>query len=315
MARLSLANIRESINTMIASSPQISTADLNNIIKHTHRAMATAFQWSYRKRDKVIQTVAPYSTGTVTVTAGSSTVTGAGTVWTAGMAGRQIRIAGENTFFWVVSVDAALQTLVLGDGTLTAVNWVAAGGALKTYSIFQDQFAVPSDVAVILYSVRDWPMAESSEGEIDGQDPQRTSTGIPDRWYWARANIASQVESRFVGLWQVPNAAMTFRMPYLIEPQDMTAEGDLPVCPSEVLELAAGARACAFLHARTGDERWSRQFLALQQALMGTPQLLGVLQQALQDDSHRFGLPSSLQGTGTVVGYDRLASRDWAAME
>ena len=108
---------------------------------------------------------------------------------------------------------------------------------------------------------------------------------------------------------------MTFRMPYLIEPQDMTAEGDLPVCPSEVLELAAGARTCAFLHARTGDERWSRQFLALQQALMGTPQLLGVLQQALQDDSHRFGLPSSLQGTGTVVGYDRLASRDWASME
>lgn len=314
MARLSLANIRESIQTMIASSPQISVADLNTIIKHAHRAMATSFQWSFRKRDRVIQTVAPYSTGTVTVTAGSGTVTGAGTVWTAAMVGRQIRISGENTFFWIGAVNVALQTLTLADGTLAAVNWVAASGSLKTYSIFQDQYAVPSDVAVILYHVRDWPLAETSEGEVDALDPRRTSTGTPDRWYWARANIASQVESRFVGLWQVPSAAITLRMPYLIEPPDLVAEGDLPVCPSEVLEVAAGARACAFLHARTGDERWSRQFLALQQALMGTPGMLGVLTQALQDDQHRFGLPAQLGGTGTQIGADRWNDRDWAVM-
>lgn len=314
MARLSLANIRESIQTMIASSPQISVADLNTIIKHTHRQLGTQYQWSYRKRDKVLQTVAPYSTGTVTVTAGSGTVTGASTVWTAAMVGRQMRISGENTFFWIVSVNTGAQTLVLGDGTLTTVTWVAASGGLKTYTIFQDQYAVPSDVAVILYSVRDWPMSETSEGEVDAEDPMRTSSGTPDRWYWARANIASQVESRFVGLWPVPSAALILRMPYLLEPPDMTLEGDLPVCPSEVLELAAGARVCAFLHARTGDERWARQFLALQQALMGTPGMLGILAQALQDDAHRFGLPTMLGGTGTQIGNDRLASRDWAVM-
>lgn len=316
MARLTLAQIRESVLLYVASSSQIATADVNNCIKHAHRVFATSFQWSFRKRDTVIQTVAQYTTGTVTVTAGSNTVTGAGTAWTAGMVGRQIRISGENTFFWINAVNVGLQTLVLGDGKLNAVNWVAASGSLKTYTIFQDQIAVPSDVAVILYHVRDWPMAESSLSEIDAVDPMRTSPGTPDRWYWGRANItgATPAESRFIGLWPVPNLAATFRMPYLIEPQDMVTDNDLPVCPSEVLELAASVRACAFLHAKTGDPRWDRQATNLQQMLMGTPGLLGVLQQALQDDLHRFGTPGQLQGTGILVGMDRLASRDWAAM-
>lgn len=314
MARLQLSSIREAVKLMIASSPQIVDADVDKIIKHAHRGLATSFQWSFRKRDKLLQTVAPYATGTVTVVAGSGTVTGAGTVWTAAMVGRQIRIDGELMWFWISAVDVGLQTLTLADGTLASAVWVAASGAAKTYTIFQDQFAVPSDVAVIFSQVRDWPISETSLGEIDLMDPRRTSTGPPERWYWARDNIASSTESRYVGLWPVPAAAYTLRMPYLIEPPEMTADTSLPVCPSEVLELAAGARACAFLHARTGDQKWAVQGLALQQALMGTPGMLGVLQQALHDDEHRFGLPTRLGGTNAQIGYDRLASRDWALL-
>lgn len=315
MARLTLAQLRESVGLKIANSPQISTADLNAVIKHAHRGLAAQYQWSFRKRDTVIQTVAPYNAGTVAVTPGSPTVTGAGTAWTSAMLGRQIRIAGENTFFWIGAVNVGPQTLTLADGNLATQNWVAPAAGAATYTIFQDQYPVPANVALILYHVRDWPLAESTLSEVDATDPRRTSTGTPDRWYWARDNITGtpQAESRFIGLWQVPSSAMTFRIPYLIEPPDLVQDTDLPVCPSEVIEWAAGAQAAAMLHARTGDERWARAMTAYMQVLMGTPQLLGVLSQALQDDAQRFGLPGQLQGTGMVIGNDRLASRDWDA--
>src|SRR2546426_5110045 len=308
--------MRGTVTSLVGASTQITAADINAILADVHRDLAVQFQWSYRKRDTVIQTVAPYNAGTVAVTAGSSTVTGAGTAWTADMVGRQISIPGENTFFWINAVSPANQTLTLSDGNLTTQTWVGPAGTGLSYSIFPDQFPVPANVAVILYHVRDWPMSETSLGEVDAGDPRRTSRGTPDRWYWARVNITGspQVESRYVGLWQVPSAAMTFRLHYLIEPPELAADTDVPVCPSEVLQWAGGARAAAFLHARTGDERWSRAMLAYNQILMGTPGMLGVLAQALQDDSHRFGLPGMLQGTGTIIGNDRLAQRDWDAM-
>src|SRR5687768_16580200 len=114
MAQLSLATIREAVHDMVPS-PQLTTADANRCIKLAHRAFGSNYQWSYRRRDTVIQTVAPYSTGTVTVAAGSGTVTGAGTAWTAAMVGRQIRIAGEYTFFYILAVNTGAQTLTLAD--------------------------------------------------------------------------------------------------------------------------------------------------------------------------------------------------------
>src|SRR5262249_9784544 len=154
------------------------------------------------------------------------------------------------------------QTLTLADGSLSSQNWVQANAAGATYTIFQDQYAVPASVALILYSARDWPLEETSEIEVDGTDPMRTSLGTPDRWYWAGDQVlAGPTQPRFLGLWPVPNSAMTFRIPYLIEPPDLVNDTDIPVCPSEVIEWAAAAQAAFFLHARTGDERWNRAAL------------------------------------------------------
>ncbi len=312
MARRPLSQIRGVVKRWTASSPQMLDADVDGCINDAHQTLAGGYQWSFRKRDAVLQTVAPYSAGTVSVTAGSSTITGSGTAWTAAMVGRQIRIAGEFTFFWIGAVNVGAQTLTLADGALATVSWVTDTAAGKSYTIFQDQFAVPATVAIILNQINDWPLTETSLAEIDLLDAQRTANGPPDRWYWARDNILSATEVRYVGLWPPPSAAQTLRMPYLIEPPTLSADTDLPVCPSEVIELGAGVRACGFLHARTGDQRWANQAVALHQMLYGTPGLMGVLHCCLQDDQHRFGLPTRLGGSEATIGADRWNDRDWS---
>lgn len=320
MAQLTLAQLREAVRSLVPS-PQNTDTDLNTIIKLAHRMMANQYQWSLRRRETVIQTVAPYSTGTVTVTNTSQSVVGSGTAWTADMVGRQIRIAGEYPFFYIGTVDVGLQVLTLADAQLAPVVWVAPTVVGVSYSIFQDQYAVPSDVAIIMTEVSQWPLVETSLTEIDLIDPRRTSTGIgvPDRWYWCRSRVSSATQFRYVGLWPVPGNAQTIRMPYLCEPPDMTADTDLPVCPSEVLELSAQMRAAIRVFGVTGDQRWALQAKAFQQALFGAPDtpnsagIQGVLQQALHDDETRFGLPTRLGGTSSRLGIDEWALHDFEA--
>lgn len=320
-AELTLAQLVESVRSLVPS-PQNTDTDLKTIIKLAHRTIARQYQWSLRRRETVIQTVAAYSTGTVTTVTGSATITGSGTAWTAGMVGRQITIAGEYQFFYIASVNVGAQTLTLGDAQGTAVVWAPAGGGAKSHRIFKDQFAVPADVAGIMTQVSQWPLVETSLTEIDLIDPLRvsTGTGVPDRWYWCRTTSTGGVGTRFVGLWPVPGTAFTLRLPYLIEPPDLTADSDLPVCPSEVLELAAQMRAAWRVFGITGDQRWALQSKGFQQALYGAPDtpssagMMGILQQALQDDEVlRFGLPTRVGGTSSRLGLDEWATHDFEA--
>jgi hypothetical protein len=65
--------------------------------------IATTEDLPYLLSDGIITTVAPYATGTVTMTVGSKTVTGLGTAFTVAMVGRKIRFNGENTYFRIAS--------------------------------------------------------------------------------------------------------------------------------------------------------------------------------------------------------------------
>lgn len=305
--------MRGTVKYLVGGSPQATDPDIDGILNDTHRDFASTYQWSERKRETVLATVAPYSTGTVALTNGSSTVQGTGTAWTSAMAGRQIKVAAELTWFWISAVDVGLQRLTLADGSLTAVTWVGASASAQTYRIFQDQYELPAGVAIILGQGRNWPERETSLAEVDGIDPQRNSTAEnPYSWYWARSYIAAQVEHRFVGVYPVPSAAVMLRMPYLLEPPELVLDGDLPVCPSEVVQLGAGARVAMMIHAKTGDARWRAQAQLLQQALLGTPSMLGVLQQCLMDDAHRFGGPTQIGGSRSTIGADRWNDRDWS---
>lgn len=98
------------------------------------------FEWPfYMVNTGVINTVAPYSTGTVTTVPGSAVIVGVGTVWTSDMVGRKIRVGNGQPYYRIKSIDSTTtMTLV----TPFQNDTVTAG----TYTIYKDEYRLASDV-------------------------------------------------------------------------------------------------------------------------------------------------------------------------
>jgi hypothetical protein len=89
--------------------------------------------------ESFITTVAPYTTGTVAMTNGSTTVTGTDTVWTSAMVGRKIRFASENAYYRISAVG--------GNTSLTLeVPYQGTTDTDATYSIYKDEYRLPADL-------------------------------------------------------------------------------------------------------------------------------------------------------------------------
>jgi hypothetical protein len=129
----------------------------------------------YLMTDGVITTVAPYETGTVTVTNNSKTVTGSGTTFTSAMVGRKIRIAGENAYYRISSYSSAtsitLENVYQGD-TASA----------QTYSIYKDEYRLPADLDVykVLRQIEDsQSIIDLERTAFDLYEPSPNAQGSP----------------------------------------------------------------------------------------------------------------------------------------
>lgn len=94
------------------------------------------FDWT--KKTGSITLTASYDTGTLSVSAGGSTLTGSSTVWTTAMTGRKIWISGNDTLYTFTYVSATSGTI---SPAFTGTD--ALSGA--SYLIFQTEYELPSD--------------------------------------------------------------------------------------------------------------------------------------------------------------------------
>lgn len=130
-------NIAENIESMSLVTGQRSL--VNDSIQIALNRISQAHDWPYYMKEGVINTVAPYETGTVTVSNGSTTVTGSGTTFTSAMVGRKIRINNEPAYYRIASFSSttsiSLETPY--QGSLTSGN---------TYIIYKDTYRLNADV-------------------------------------------------------------------------------------------------------------------------------------------------------------------------
>ncbi len=102
--------------------------------------IAEYFEWPfYMENTGLISTVAPYTTGTVSVVNGTNAVVGVGTTWTSAMVGRKIRIASGQPYYRIKSIDSTTAlTLTTLFQSETAVG--------ATYNIYKDEYRLAADV-------------------------------------------------------------------------------------------------------------------------------------------------------------------------
>lgn len=101
--------------------------------------VASAIEWPYLWTNDFFASVAEYTTGTVSVTNGSATVTGSGTTFTSAMVGRKFRIDSQSAYYTILSV-ASATSLTLEQ------NFQGDTASAQNYTIYQDEYLLRADV-------------------------------------------------------------------------------------------------------------------------------------------------------------------------
>ena len=131
-------------NSGLTTTVTLAKRAINSALVDVHIMGGEKFPWAERR--STITTHPSYSTGTVAVTVGSSTVTGTSTLWTTTNSyGQQnVRVGGKITFagrFEVYSV-----TAVGGAGTLTiSPSYIGTTDTDATYVYFEDEYDLATD--------------------------------------------------------------------------------------------------------------------------------------------------------------------------
>lgn len=208
-----------------------------------YTAILDRLDWERRQVEAWLQTTAEYETGTVAVTNGSTAVTGTGTVWTAAMTGRRIRIAGDDEWYTFTRTGNTTGTLER--------NYEGTTDADATYSIFQNVYTLPA-ACKILDEIRsfqlDLPLEKVSLTKLNEIDPSRNSYGDPEKFALWMEDTSDPPQMR-VELWPIPEDS--HGLPYLYTAEAPTLTGTsttiLPwVRPAALIE-GISADACMLL--------------------------------------------------------------------
>ena len=213
-------------------------------VKNAYNRALSMHSWSELLQDgeKVIAT--EYSTGTVAVTNGSTTVTGSGTTFTSAMTGRQIIFddADGQPYYTVTYVSATSLTLDRAYG--------GADDSSTTYSIGEYYVEFPSDLSV-LTNVRDlnnnWSITGQAhqQGYLDMVDAKRTSTGSPSIFVAAPPRVSSGVAYPRYEFWPRISAGTHIAYQYLKDAA-LTSNSTylIVMLPSEAIVYGALADLC-----------------------------------------------------------------------
>ena len=99
--------------------------------------LPSQLDWRAIRTSSYITTVAEYTTGTVAVTNGSTTLTGTDTVWVTGMTDRKIKFDDDDEIYAFTYVSETSGTL--------GKNFLGTTATAATYTIFDDDYALASD--------------------------------------------------------------------------------------------------------------------------------------------------------------------------
>lgn len=172
--------------------------------------------WTRLRVESVLQTVAPYATGTVSMTNGLNTVALAGGAWSSAMTGRAFRVDGQQEYYEFTRTGALA-------GTLDRVyeGETAAGLA---YRIFQNIYPLPAALR-ILEEIRSFtlgPLDKFSKAQLNASVPSRPAYGVPRVWtpYMDDSSDPPQPQ---VELYPIPDAAIGLPFSYIADKAALSA--------------------------------------------------------------------------------------------
>lgn len=140
---MAVYSAKDIIFRVTSAFPNADLPDLLYIINQEQKRVAAKRRWRYYQDTYDFNFTESYTTGTVSVTEGSATVTGSGTTFTSGMEGRKFSLDGVPGIYTVSTYVSATEI------TLDRV-WARDSETDSEYAIFQDTYDLPTDVRSLL---------------------------------------------------------------------------------------------------------------------------------------------------------------------
>jgi len=242
------STIRTQVHQLVGNDDQIIASDLNTMLEAANDEILEAYSWSRRKKDVLINLIAPISstsTTLLTISNGSSVGTFGADPSIGAAESPYIRIDGDDSYHWaVVAVGTSLGLeKEWGKDDITDGSWEA----------FYHIYTISSDCDKIVSFSGNRKITEIARQELDRLDPKRnTKADHPQVFSYVQRDSSDDVQVEF---WPVPNSAQVIRCHYL-KRGTIASDSDKPLYPSNVLKWKAAVSACYFLKAKTGDRTW-----------------------------------------------------------
>jgi hypothetical protein len=210
--------------------PEMSLDLIGVTVMRKYRQLLRNWQWSFLKASTNVNMIAPYITGTVTVVSGSMAIVGVGTVWTADMVGRFMRIGSvPYTFYQIAGVTNNTHlTLVQAYGGVS--------GTAQTYTMFQYIYSLGPDVREIIKLTYDTALTEKTREMFDLFDPYRATSGTPV--WWADAGIDPS-GFKLIEIYPPAAGSYTLKLNYWRGLPDLKDDTDVIFLRDDLLQEAA----------------------------------------------------------------------------
>ena len=185
------------------------------------------FQWLFT--NGFIQTVTDYTTGTITGTLGSTTLTGSGTVWTSAYLNAYIQPANDTNWYEVTAVGSTT--------SMTITPGLAAAVTAGTYTLRTTYYDLPANCYQV-FDVRqtNTPLKLTRLGiyTLDQYQPDINTTSNPTGYFLFGEDplIASTAAKQtLIGFFPCPDAKYNIQLRYMMNLTDLAADGDTPLIP------------------------------------------------------------------------------------
>jgi hypothetical protein len=239
--------------------PGIDPDLIDGWISDRYTAILDRLPWQRLEKSFAFETIAPYSAGLISASAGSANVGLAGGAWTVAMTGLSIRIDNRDEYYEFTPTSPTA-------GTLDRPFEGSTAGALA-YCIFATVYQLPPDCRELrAIRLMDWPraLARRTKQEVNAHAASRSTQGPPVE-YAPYMDDTSAPPRLQIEVYPAPDAVRTLVVDYIAEVASPsgTSTALLPwVRPAALIE---GVRASGLDHLKdySGSDRAEARFQAL----------------------------------------------------
>lgn len=241
------------------SADSINISNVKRWINIVQQDIAGRWPWPFLRTREALASIPDYTTGTVSVSSGGTTVTGVGTTFTATMADGSYFIQFTDSLDWY-KVSAFSSTTSVTIATAYQATTSLSG---STFIIRKFFYSLSSSVDRIL-DIRNWntpvKLIQTSYSDIDYMMPNPQGTNSVVAYVTFGLDSSGNIQLTPFGF---PSDKRLLEVRYLKRLSDLSANGDLSVIPVKWHHVITfGASAMAFMYLRKPElaSQWAQTY-------------------------------------------------------